>query len=46
MKLKITPEPTRAEREAIAAALVQETQTHTEPWDEVDAGDCEEIVRP
>jgi hypothetical protein len=46
MKLEITPEPTDAERIAIAAALVQETETQPQPWEEAGAGDCEEIPRP
>jgi hypothetical protein len=46
MNLEITPEPTDAERAAIAAALMQETDTNTQPLEDVDADDCEEIVKP
>lgn len=46
MNLEITPEPTDAERAAIAAVLVQETETKTQSWADDDAGDCEETVRP
>ena len=46
MNLEITPEPSDAERAAIAAALVQETETNTQSWDDVDADDCEETVKP
>jgi hypothetical protein len=46
MKLEITPEPTAAERAAIAVALAQETETQRRPWDEGDTGDCEESVKP
>ena len=45
MNLEITPEPTDAERAAIAAAL-QEMETKSQSWDESDAGDCEETVKP
>jgi hypothetical protein len=46
MKLEITPEPTDAEREAIAAALAPEAEMPPPMLDESDAGDCEEIPRP
>jgi hypothetical protein len=46
MNLEITPEPSDAERAAIAAALVQETETKSQSWDESDAVDCEETVKP
>ena len=46
MKLEITPEPTDAERAAIAAALVQESETKSQSWTESDADNCEEIVNP
>jgi hypothetical protein len=46
MNLEITPEPTDAERAAIEAALVQETETKSQSWDESDADDCEEFVKP
>jgi hypothetical protein len=46
MNLEITPEPTEAERAAIAAALVQETEPRSNPWEESDPDDCEEIPRP
>jgi hypothetical protein len=46
MNLEITPEPTDAERAAIAAALAQEAEPRAQPWDEGDAGDCEESVKP
>jgi hypothetical protein len=46
MKVEITPEPTEAERAAIAAALVQETEAQPGPWAEDDGGDCQEIFKP
>jgi hypothetical protein len=46
MNLEITPEPTDAERRAIAAALAPTAETQAQPWDESDAGDCEEFVKP
>jgi len=46
MKLEITPEPTDVERAAIAAALLQEPETQRQLWDEPQAGDCEESVKP
>jgi hypothetical protein len=46
MNLEVTPEPTDAERAAIVAALVQETETKPQSWDENETGDCEEIVNP
>lgn len=46
MNLEITPEPTDAERAAIAAALVQETEMQPESSDDDDAGDCQEIFKP
>jgi hypothetical protein len=46
MNLEITPEPTDAERAAIAAALVQDTETTSQSWNESDEGNCEETVKP
>jgi len=46
MNLEITPEPTDAERQAIATALAQETEAQSQPWAEGDADDCEEFVKP
>ena len=46
MNLEITPEPTDAERAAIAAALAQEAEVPDLTFDESDTGDCEEIPRP
>jgi hypothetical protein len=46
MNLEITPEPTDAERAAIAAALVQDTEPKSKSWNESDEGDCEETVKP
>ncbi|HEX6789265.1 MAG TPA: hypothetical protein VF091_08490 [Gaiellaceae bacterium] len=46
MNLEITPEPTDAERAAIAAALATDTEIQPESWDDGDAGDCQEIFKP
>jgi len=46
MNLEITPEPTDAERAAIAAAIAAEPETPPHPWDAGDWADCEEIPRP
>jgi hypothetical protein len=46
MNLEITPEPTDAERAAIAAALAPEAEMPASTFDESDSDDCEEIPRP
>jgi hypothetical protein len=46
MNLEITPEPTAAERAAIAAALAQEIETEPQLLDANGIDDCEETVKP
>jgi len=46
MKLEITPEPTAAERAAIAAALAEAAEPQPAPWIDGETQNCEEIGNP